>query len=239
MSGSGHKRPCACCPADAFDVILLAASAGGIGALQAILSRLPADLPTPLVVAQHLPRGRDSNLPTILDRSCALQVVWASPRARMRPGTVYVAPAAGRLRVTSGSRMDIDLPGTGEATHRFPANVLFESAAAAFGRRCLAVVLTGMGTDGAIGAAAIRRAGGTVIVQGDAELPFRGMPEAALDLGAAAYVLPLDRIADALIALTAVKGAAAHLVSMPDARGFPLQRPRWPLAKRRVERAAS
>jgi two-component system, chemotaxis family, protein-glutamate methylesterase/glutaminase len=181
-------------------VIALAGSAGGLAALVEVIGALPVGFPVPVLVVQHLnPRAR-SFMPEILARHARLAVKQAEDGERLRPGTVYVAPPDHHLLVRADGV--VELTHTGLVRHVRPAaDPLFCSLAASFGPGAVAVVLSGTGEDGADGALAVARCGGTVIAQSGAA--FTGMPEAAIRAGGAVRVLPLPEIAGALRALAA------------------------------------
>jgi len=179
-----------------FEIVALAASAGGLNALTHVLSALPADFPAALVVVQHLDRRHRSLMATILSKRTQLQVKEASEGDRLAPGTAIIAPSNRHLLVNGDGSLSLTQT---ELVHfvRPSADLLFESTAAAFGMRAIAVVLSGTGRDGAMGVKAIKERGGTVIVQDDAS-EFGGMPQAAREAVAVDFVLPLDDIAPAL-----------------------------------------
>jgi two-component system chemotaxis response regulator CheB len=185
--------------ASAFDVVAVAASAGGLQALSGVLSLLPADFPAALVVVQHLDPRHRSLMADILSRRTALKVKQAEEGDELSPGTVHIAPPNKHLLVNPDGTLTL---AQSELVHfvRPSADLLFESTAAAFRSRAIAVVLSGSGCDGATGVRAIKKTGGMVIVQEDAE--FRGMPDAARE-AAADLVLPLAAIAPVLKDLVA------------------------------------
>lgn len=182
-------------------VVALAASAGGLKALMQVLGALPAGFPAALLVVQHLGHG-PSLLSGILSRHCALEVHEAAQGMRIGAGAVYVARPDHHLLVNRDGTLALTQT---ELVHfvRPSADLLFESAAAAFGPATIAVVLSGSGQDGAMGVTAIKKRGGTVIVQDPAEAEHSGMPRAALDTGVADHILPLAQVAPALVRLTA------------------------------------
>jgi two-component system chemotaxis response regulator CheB len=185
--------------AERFDIVALAASAGGLKALSLLLAALPKDFPVPLVVVQHLDPHHRSLLAEILGRRSAIAVEQAADDKLVRPGTAYIAPPDRHMLVNAGGIVELTRT---ELVHyvRPSADLLFESTAAAFRSRAIAVVLSGSGCDGATGVRAIKKTGGMVIVQEDAE--FRGMPDAARE-AAADLVLPLAAIAPVLKDLVA------------------------------------
>jgi two-component system, chemotaxis family, protein-glutamate methylesterase/glutaminase len=188
--------------AEGFEIVALAASAGGLNALTHVLAALPGDFPAPLVVVQHLDRRHRSVMAQILDRCTAIRVSEARSGQLPQPGRAYIAPSDRHLLVTP--RRSLTLTRT-ELVHflRPSADLLFESVAATYRDKAIAVVLSGTGQDGAMGVTAIRKTGGKVLVQDPAGSQFRGMPDAAVRTGAVDAVLPLDDLAAMLVALCA------------------------------------
>jgi len=194
---SGKARPFA---GAAFDVVALASSAGGIAALSEILGSLPGDFPAAIVVVQHLDPRHRSLMADILRRRTALNVAQAAEGDYIRAGTVYIAPPDRHLLVNANGTLSLS---HSELVHfvRPSADLLFESVAASYRKRAIAVVLTGTGSDGSMGIGAIKKMGGTVVAQDQASAEFSGMPGAAIRSGNADFVLPLDEIAPALVTL--------------------------------------
>ena len=180
-----------------FEIVALAASAGGLNALTHVLAALPGDFPAALVVVQHLDPRHRSLMAEILARRSRIDVREATEGDRLVPGVAFIAPSNRHLLVNPDRTLSLT---QSELVHfvRPSADLLFESAAASFRERAIAVVLSGSGQDGAMGVRAIKKMGGTVIVQEAAGAEFRGMPEAALATGLADFALPLDDIAPAL-----------------------------------------
>lgn len=189
----------------AFDVVACGSSAGGLHALRELLSRLPADFPAAVVVVQHLDPRHRSLMAEILARQTRLRVKEAEAGERLAAGTVYTAPPDRHLLVNRDGRLALS---ESELVHflRPSADLLFESVAASFRDRAVAVVLSGTGRDGAMGITAIKRTGGTVIAQDPKTAEFPGMPEAALATDHVDFVLPLEGIAAVLVSLV-TKGA--------------------------------
>ena len=183
-----------------FDIIALAASAGGLKALSHVLAALPADFPASIVVVQHLDPRHRSLMADILSRRTALQVKQAEEGGRLTPGMAYIAPPNRHLLVNPDGTLSLS---QSELVHfvRPSADLLFESVAASFKDRVIAVVLSGTGSDGSMGVRAIKKMGGTVIVQDEKSSEFFGMPGAAVQTGCVDFVLPLDEIAPALVTL--------------------------------------
>jgi two-component system chemotaxis response regulator CheB len=192
--------------ANAFDIIALAASAGGLKALSQVLTALPADFPASIVVVQHLDPRHRSLMADILSRRTALQVKQAEEGNRLTAGTAYIAPPNRHLLVNPDSTLSLS---QSELVHfvRPSADLLFESVAASYKDRAVAVVLSGTGSDGSMGVRAIKKMGGTVIVQDEKTAEFFGMPGAAMQTGCVDFILPLDEIPSALVTLV-VKGDA-------------------------------
>ena len=191
----------------AFEIVALAASAGGLRALTEVLAGLPADFPAALVVVQHLDPRHRSLMADLLGKRTALPVREAREGDKLVPGRAYIAPPNRHLLVQPDRTLALTQT---ELVHfvRPSADLLFESTAASYRDRAIAVVLSGSGKDGAMGVKAIKKMGGTVIVQDEKTSEFFGMPEAAQQTGLADFILPLREIAPAL--QTLVNGSAAE-----------------------------
>ena len=191
----------------AFEIVALAASAGGLTALSSVLSALPPDFPAALVVVQHLDPRHRSLMAEILSRRTSLFVKQAEEGDHLSPGKVYIAPPNRHLLVNPDGTLSLS---QSELVHfvRPSADLLFESVAASYKDRAIAVVLTGTGSDGSMGVAAIKKMGGTVIVQDKKTSEFSGMPSAAIHTGYVDFILLLEEIPSALITLV-MKGEAA------------------------------
>jgi two-component system, chemotaxis family, protein-glutamate methylesterase/glutaminase len=178
----------------------MASSAGGIAALTEVLGNLPGDFPAAIVVVQHLDPRHRSLMADILRRRTALDVLQASEGDPIRPGTAYIAPPDRHLLVNPNGTLSLS---HSELVHfvRPSADLLFESVAASYRKRAIAVVLTGTGSDGSMGIGAIKKMGGTVVAQDQASAEFSGMPGAAIRSGYADFILPLEEIASALVTL--------------------------------------
>jgi len=187
-------------PGAEFDVVALASSAGGIAAIGHILESLPAGFPAAIVVVQHLDPRHRSLMAEILRRRTPLEVLQAAEGDTIRPGTVHIAPPDRHLLVNRDGSLSLT---QSELVHfvRPSADLLFESVAASYKERAIAVVLTGTGTDGSLGIGAIKKMGGTVIAQDQESAEFFGMPAAAIKSGYADFILRLDEIPSALTTL--------------------------------------
>lgn len=183
-----------------FRAVVMGVSSGGVHALGSLLGALPADFPLPILIVQHMGADVGDSLAKLLDAHSPLHVKEADEQDAARPGHVYLAPANYHLLVEQDGRLSLsaDAP---VSYARPSVDVLFESAADAYGPALIGVVLTGANFDGARGLARIKQCGGLAIVQDplDAEAPQ--MPQAALAATKVDRVLPLAGIADALSSL--------------------------------------
>lgn len=200
--------------AAAPSVVVVGASTGGPAALETLLAGLPAEFPLPVLVAQHMPEVFTGPLAERLNAHCALRVREASGGETAAPGTIWIARGDWHLELRAA------LPGGRDARlhlmRREPENhcrpsvdVLFHSSAAVFGAGVVAVVLTGMGSDGAAGARMVRAAGGVVLAQNQQTSTVWGMPGAVVRAGLAHRVLPIEAIA----------GEVVHLAGRLDGAG--------------------
>lgn len=181
-------------------LVVMGASAGGIAALGEILPSLPMQFPLPIVIVVHLSPTRQSLLPEIFDRKCALPVTEVFDKVSITPGCVYFSPPDYHLLIENGltCALSVDNP----VNYSRPSiDVLFESAAASVGKGVLAIVLTGTGADGARGLKAVRDAGGIGWVQSPDTAQSPVMPRSAIEIGGADAILTLPQIAERLARL--------------------------------------
>ena len=178
-------------------ILVIGASAGGVSALQHVLRALPAGLSMPVLVVLHLPRDRPSRIAELLDPDCALVVREAEDKQPLQPGTVTFAPPDYHLLVEDATviALSLDAP---VLFSRPAIDPLFESAAAVFGARVLAILLTGASSDGSEGVAAVRDAGGQAWLQCPDDAEASLMPASALQRAGADAVLALPRICERL-----------------------------------------
>jgi two-component system chemotaxis response regulator CheB len=190
----------------AFDVVVIAASAGGLNALSKVVAGLPQGFPAGLLAVQHLDPRHRSLMADILSHRTALLVREAKADDVVQPGILYMAPPDRHLLVNPNMRL---LLAETELVHfvRPSADLLFESAAACFRERTLGVVLTGTGSDGNMGVRAIKKVGGTVVVEDPESAEFNGMPEAAIRTGCVDFILALPLIPTALVRLVMAEAA--------------------------------
>ncbi len=181
-----------------FDVIGIAASAGGLKAITEVVSGLPADFPAAVMVVQHISPDSPSYLAEILSRSTPLKVKQAENGERFTRGTIYTASPNKHLMVNPDGTLTLSSVDKVQFV-RLAADVLFVTMAISYRNRAIAVILTGAGQDGAVGSLAVKRAGGKTIAQEDPEVP--GMPEAAIGIDDVNFIVPLAEIASLLIDL--------------------------------------
>jgi len=184
--------------------IVIGASAGGVDALLAIARSLPADLTAPVLVVLHLPPDRSSGIAALLAPCCALPVDEALDKAPILPGHVLFAPPDYHLLVEpTASGWAVALSADEPVRYSRPAiDPLFESAAAAFGRQLLAILLTGASDDGSEGLLRVRQCGGIAWVQDPASAAAATMPASALARAGADAVLTLEQICRGLSQLS-------------------------------------
>jgi two-component system chemotaxis response regulator CheB len=182
----------------AIDVVTIGVSTGGPNALAALLPRLPADIPVPILVVQHMPAIFTELLARRLSQQCALRVSEAVAGQAPERGQVLIAPGDFHMVVerSGGSARIRTHQGPQENSCRPAVDVLFRSAAETYGRGVLAVVLTGMGQDGLKGCERIRQEGGRILVQDEATSVVWGMPGFVARAGLADAVLPIEGIAE-------------------------------------------
>ncbi|WP_253274122.1 chemotaxis protein CheB [Myxosarcina sp. GI1] len=183
-----------------FEIIAIAASAGGLNAIIQVLSHLPANFPASIVVVQHLDPNSRSFMADILSRRILLSVKQAAEGDRLEKGKVYLAPPNHHLLINPDGTLSLS---QSELVHfvRPSADLLFDSVAASYRDRAIAVVLTGTGKDGFMGIEAIHKMGGIVIAQDKKTSSYFGMPDAAIKTGMVNFILPLPEIADKLVEL--------------------------------------
>jgi two-component system chemotaxis response regulator CheB len=179
------------------EIVVIGCSLGGMHAMQTILSALPKDFCLPMIVAQHRHKRSNEGLPAYLRRFTHLNVVDAEDKQWIKTGTIYLAPADYHLLVERG---ELNLSVDDAVRHSRPSiDVLFESAADAYGAAVLGIILTGANEDGCRGVQRIKQRGGIVVAQDPATAEAPTMPKAAVDSGAVDRILPLDQIASYLV----------------------------------------
>jgi two-component system chemotaxis response regulator CheB len=181
-----------------FEAVVIGASAGGVEALSELLPRLPIALSASVVVVLHLPRARPSMLAEVFAQRCALAVREAHDKDSLCPGTIYFAPPDYHVLFDRGPQLALSTEALVQYS-RPSIDVAFESAAALFRERLLAIVLTGANEDGAQGLRVVHECGGTTIVQSPETAKSSLMPASALKCVPADFVLPLEDIATLLV----------------------------------------
>ena len=180
-----------------IDILAIGTSTGGPNALAAMLPAIPRDFPVPIVIVQHMPRLFTRFLAERLDKQSAIQVREGEEGGVLKPGEAWIAPGDFHMTLAKDGNvvrlaMNQEAP---ENSCRPAVDVLFRSVACVYGAHTLAVVLTGMGSDGVQGSQRVREAGGQILVQDEATSVVWGMPGQVAAAGLAASVLPLEAIA--------------------------------------------
>lgn len=181
-------------------IIALGASTGGTEAIKTILEPLPASMPA-IVMTQHMPGGFTRSFSARLDGICAMRVKEAEHGERILPGRAYLAPGDWHMEVIrSGANYVIQLSQEPPVNrHRPSVDVMFSSLAQSARQNTTAVLLTGMGRDGATGLQKLRSAGALTVAQDEETSLVYGMPKAAIDMGAVDDILPLDKVPERLV----------------------------------------
>ncbi|MCG9114653.1 chemotaxis response regulator protein-glutamate methylesterase [Laribacter hongkongensis] len=181
-------------------LVLIGASTGGTEALVTLLSALPAQMP-PVLIVQHMPAGFTASFARRLDQACVLQVREAQGGEKLAPGQVWVAPGHAHLQLSAqaGDWRTQLVDSDPVNRHRPSVDVLFHSALKVAGRHTVAVLLTGMGRDGAQGLLALRKAGAYTYAQDKASSVVFGMPREAIEIGAACEVASLGDMAHQMV----------------------------------------
>ncbi|WP_296930227.1 chemotaxis response regulator protein-glutamate methylesterase [uncultured Marinobacter sp.] len=181
-------------------VVALGTSTGGTQALEAVLTRVPADCPG-IVVVQHMPEKFTAAFAQRLNQLCRCEVREAVDGDRVIPGLVLIAPGGRHMQLRrSGAQYRVGVAdGPPVNRHKPSVDVLFRSVANTAGRNALGIIMTGMGDDGAQGLLAMRQAGAHTIAQDQESSVVFGMPREAIEIGAAAEILPLSQMAEAIV----------------------------------------
>ncbi len=194
-------------------LVVIGTSTGGPPALQRLIPALPADFPVPVLVLQHMPPGYTRALAERLDRLSPLAVAEAADGDVLVPGRVLIAPSGHQLAIRAG-RAGLVVAVQDECPipsyYRPCIDFTFQQAAEAAGAGTLAVVMTGMGTDGALGVQAIKEAGGTCWAQDEESSVIYGMPRAAAETGLVDAVFSLAELGPALVGAVVSAAPSAH-----------------------------
>lgn len=225
----GRETQCAA----TIELVVIGLSTGGPTALEQTLPKLPADFAVPVLIVQHMPKLFTGALAERLNKSCRLRVQEGYEGAIVRPGTIWIAPGDSHMEIAPQKTMlgepanggRIRLHRQAPLNHCMPAvDYLFFSAARMYGAGALALVMTGMGSDGLDGARTVYERGGTVLAQDEATSAVWGMPGRVTEAGIAAATLPVSALADALQQRVSVGRAA---------KTAPAHRERYALTARR------
>jgi two-component system chemotaxis response regulator CheB len=184
-----------------IDVVVVGVSTGGPQALKVVMPQLPSNLPVPVAIVLHMPPGFTELYAAKLAQVSALKVKEAAEGDEVEPGLVLLAPAGRHLtfrRDRSRVACHLDLRPL-DTLHRPSVDVLFQSAADAYGGRTLGVVMTGMGSDGREGAAWIKARGGRILTESEESCVVYGMPRSVVDAGLSDAAVPLDGMAEAIL----------------------------------------
>ena len=202
-------------------VFAIGASTGGVQALTQLLRRFPAASPGTLIV-QHMPVKFTTSFAKRLNDICEVEVREAQDGDSVITGRVLIAPGGKHMQLCrSGARYYVEITDGPRVFHQKPSvEVLFNSVAKYAGRNAVGVILTGMGADGAQGLWEMRQSGAQTIAQDEKSSVVFGMPKEAIALGAAGRVLPLDRIAPAMIAMARSDGLPDFNCSRENMKAF-------------------
>lgn len=192
------------------EVVALGTSTGGPKALQDILPSLPADLPVPIIIVQHMPLGFTGPFARRLDDLCEVSIREAGHQDVIEPGVVYIAPAGVQLTVERTNSLTlISLSDPPENQLHIPSvDAMMQSVASVFHANAMGVIMTGMGADGAQGIEAIHREGGLTIGQDEASCAVYGMPRVCAEMGTLDRVVPLAQIPAEILQATKYRRAS-------------------------------
>jgi two-component system chemotaxis response regulator CheB len=179
-------------------IVVIGSSTGGPRALNTVVPELPADLPAPVVIIQHMPAGFTRSLAERLDSSSQLMVKEGEPGDRLEIGKVLMAPGGFHMVLDNNGQFTLNQNPTVHGV-RPAVDVTLISIAQQYGKRIVGVILTGMGNDGTNGAAIVNSSGGWVIAEAEESCVVWGMPRSVTEAGYANEVVPLNRVAEAIV----------------------------------------
>lgn len=206
-AASFETQPAAAIPA----IVAIGTSTGGPQALQQILPLLPADLSVPVLVVQHMPAGFTATFAQRLNSLCSLTVREATHFESICPGIVYLAPAGIHMKVQRVSQSHVAIcltPQPDDHMHIPSIDMLMESIASEFRSQGMGIILTGMGSDGTLGMAAIYRQGGFTVGQDEASCMVYSMPRACAEAGVLRRIVPLSQIPETILQATSYRKRA-------------------------------
>lgn len=183
-----------------YNILAIGASTGGPPAIEHILASLPQDFPVPVIIAQHMPRLFTKSFAHRLNNAAKIEVKEAENGERLKSGTAFIAPGDIHMSVKrKGNDVYVDFVNETKYIYRPSVDLLFSSTAQAFGEASISVILTGMGSDGLVGAKEIKSKKGYVIAQNEETCVVFGMPKAVINANMADAVLPLEKIPEEII----------------------------------------
>ncbi|MDB5283378.1 MAG: CheB methylesterase [Bacteroidota bacterium] len=181
-----------------YTVIVIGSSAGGFLALSALLEKLPADYPLPIIVVQHRSKDPNALFEEILQHKCRIRIKQADEKEKIVGATVYVAPPDYHLLIERDGSFSLSLEDPVKFS-RPSIDILFETAAEVFRDKLIGIILTGANSDGTNGICAIKRHGGLTIAEDPEEAKYPAMPLSAIESGAVEMVLTLNKMSDFLL----------------------------------------
>jgi two-component system, chemotaxis family, protein-glutamate methylesterase/glutaminase len=187
-----------------YKAIVIGTSAGGLFAISALLEKLPEDYPVPIIIVQHRSKEPRDLLEEVLQAKCRIRIKQADEKERIESGFAYIAPPDYHLLIEEDQTFSL----TADEYVRFSRpsiDVLFETAAAVFGKSLAGIILTGANNDGAAGIKAIKKYGGTTIAQAPDEAQYPYMPKAAINTNAVMHTWTLPEIQNFLLKIIAVE----------------------------------
>jgi two-component system, chemotaxis family, protein-glutamate methylesterase/glutaminase len=217
LRGYRHVRPSPDCAGDR--VVAIGASSGGPHALRQLLPKIPGDFNAGIVIVQHMPESFTSMLARWLDEICEIEVREAKQGDVVRRGCALIAPGNAHMRLRkSGRGWEVVLERGALVNGHMPSvDVMFSSVAAECGPRSTAVIMTGMGSDGATAMGEVRRAGGHTVAQDEESCAIFGMPKVAINKGYIEKVVPLAELADYLVSVVG-RAAVPEVIRHAESR---------------------
>jgi len=181
-----------------YEAIVIGTSAGGLYALSAILEKLPASYPIPVIVVQHRSKDQRDLLEEVLQSKCRIRIKQADEKEKIESGFVYIAPPDYHLLVEDNKTFSLSADEPVRYS-RPSIDVLFETAAVVYKDSLVGIILTGANNDGAAGTVAVKKSGGLTIAQAPAEAQFSTMPSAAIETNKVNHIQTLPEIQDFLL----------------------------------------
>jgi len=187
-----------------IDIVVIGVSTGGPNALISVIPKLPKSFPVPILIVQHMPRLFTEELANNLDKRSPVKVKEAKDGDMISAGVVYIAKGGHQMKLIQGSKTILTINDDPPENYCKPSvDYLFRSVAHSFGKNSLALIMTGMGTDGVLGCKLMKRTGATILTQDENTSAVFGMPAAVIEAGIADKVIPLHQIAAELEKQTA------------------------------------